>query len=137
MSVLSIFLLNLYHLCNHSSIYDVCIEGLYDLALRSTPAPEYPVPPRFIGMMSSFFNNFPVNGQIQSFFMIFSTQSIVTTSPVGFRTAHGTEFPSKSWVTGQMYLTSLAMSVLPSSFKRVNLTGCRSFSFRGFPLNGQ
>ena len=65
-------------------------------------------------------------------------QSMVTTRPVFFKTAQGTELPSTSWVTAHLYLSDFATIGRSSlSSIAVSLTGIRSLILKGFPLIGQ
>jgi hypothetical protein len=110
-------------------------------------------------IMTSFSVNLsPVRGCSQSFLIIFSTHSNVTTSPLQYEstfikvseqkkvliyvvliTAQGTELLSTSPVTGHLYLSTLAINDFLSSgsFNRVNLIGNKSFTFRTVPVIGQ
>lgn len=66
---------------SQGSNYDIS-AGRFSFPSNSVLVVEYPVPPRCIGIISFSFNFVFVNGWIISFFMSFSTHSIVTTSPL-------------------------------------------------------
>lgn len=96
------------------------------------------MPPLCNKMMSFSVNFSLVSGWSQSFLMTFSTQSIVTTSPVVLSTANGMEFVRTSRDTAHTYGCIFPTRfVLSAGSASVNFTSMRSLALNGSPLTGQ